>query len=84
MLVGLDINSFIPYPYNIDHGKHIKKFVKLSKTSYIKFPAHLFLSDYFGFLVECQIEIKSAVRKDESYFLVKIIQLDLDREIALM
>ena len=69
-LVGTDLNSIIPYPYNIGHNGTLIRYAQFCNTSQLRFPGSLFLKTEKGFLVEFNFKITCVSSNHCIFYLV--------------
>ncbi|CAG9317131.1 unnamed protein product [Blepharisma stoltei] len=75
--------NFIPQPYDQLHEKWMKNFLHSSNTIEV-YNDWLFLQDYKGFLIECNIMIKATAFHNSAYYLISFEQVAAKREMALI
>lgn len=83
-IIGTSISSLVPYPFNINHDNHMKRFLLNCTNPEIKLPLSLFLQNDNGFLIECLIQIKCTALDGDPFFIVLLRKQSLHREIAVL
>jgi hypothetical protein len=83
-IVGNSISSYVPYPFNINHDYHMKKYIFSCVTPEIPLPLGLFLQTESGFLIECFVEVKCTALEKNPFFIVLMRERRSDREIAIL
>ena len=69
-LIGSDLNSLIPYPYNIGHNNTLIRYSQFCTNSQLRFPGSLFLKTEKGFLVEFNFKITCVSSNHCIFYLV--------------
>lgn len=69
-LIGTDLNTIIPYPYNIGHNATLIRYAQFCNTSQLRFPGSLFLKTEKGFLVEFNFKITCVSSNHCIFYLV--------------
>ena len=83
-IIGNSISSYIPYPFNINHNFHMKKYILCCETADIPLPLGLFLQNDSGFLIECFVQVKCTALEKNPFFIVLMRERRSDREIAIL
>lgn len=83
-IIGSNLNTLIPSPYNINHNRIIQKYASECTTSSVKFPGSLFIQTERGYLVECYMKITCASLYDNIFYLVVVQKIKNKREAALI
>ena len=83
-LIGSDLSSFVPYPFNRNHNQAMQRFLDTCYDTEIKLPISLFLQNPSGYLVECYIMIKCTAEKASPFFIVLAKKRRSSRQIALI
>lgn len=84
------INSFclqqlIPKPYDKNHNLKLLKFVETSKSNTIFPSIPLFLSNHYGFLLECYLSVECIGHESETNFFSTVEPIiNTKREVALI
>lgn len=84
LLIGSDLNNFIPPPYNRNHRKAMEHFVANCRHTTIELPFNLFVYTRFGFLKDCSLVAKITAVNSFPIFLVVLIDRPVTKEIALL
>ena len=69
-LIGSDLNSLIPYPFNIGHNNTLIRYSQFCNNSQLRFPGSLFLKTEKGFLVEFNLKITCVSSNHCIFYLV--------------
>ena len=83
-LIGSELSTFIPYPFNINHEKAMQRYLQNCFNTNIELPYLLFLQNKEGYMVECAIKVKCSAIETEPFFSVLLKRKPYTREIALM
>ena len=83
-IIGNSISSYIPYPFNINHNYHMKKYILCCETADIPLPLGLFLQNDSGFLIECFVQVKCTALEKNPFFIVIMRERRSNREIAIL
>ena len=69
-LIGTDLNSLIPYPYNINHNLTLTRYSKFCTSSHLRFPGSLFLKTEKNYLNEFHFKISCVSLSNKIFYLV--------------
>ena len=83
-IIGNSISSYVPYPFNINHDNHMKKYILSCETADIPLPLGLFLQNESGFLIECFLQVKCTALEKNPFFIVLMRERRSDREVAIL
>ena len=83
-IIGSSLNSYIPYPFDRNHEKHMKKYLSCCSNSEIKLPLNLFMQTHIGYLVECDIQVRCTALEGSAFFLILMREKNNKREIAII
>ena len=83
-IIGSSLNSYVPYPFNHNHDSHMKKYLACCSNSDIKLPLNLFIQTQFGYLVECDIQIRCTALDSSPFFIVLMKERSYKREIGII
>ena len=83
-IIGNSISAYVPYPFNINHESHMKRYLLYCTNPEIKLPLNLFLQNQSGFLIECLIQVKCTALDGFPFFIVLMKKHKAVREIAIL
>jgi PAS domain-containing protein len=84
VIVGNDLDDFIPPPANRNHVKKMLNFVNNSKHTHVDLPFNVFIYGGNKFLRDCRIIVRLTALEAHPVFVVSVIDLPNTREVAIV
>mmetsp|Transcript_23822 Transcript_23822/g.42177 ORF Transcript_23822/g.42177 Transcript_23822/m.42177 type:complete len:1382 (-) Transcript_23822:30-4175(-) len=84
LLLGRNINDFIPKPASIGHTEKMQAFVSNCNKTTIKMPFNSFFLDSTGYLMSCSLVIKLTSLAKKPVFLVSLLERPKKNELAIL
>ena len=83
-LIGSELNSIIPYPYNIGHNATLIRYAKHCTNSRLRFPGTLFLKTEKNYLIEFHFKISCVSLTNSVFYLVVAKEIENEQIIVLL
>jgi PAS domain-containing protein len=84
MLIGTDLNDYIPPPVNNGHASKMFRFASNCKSTNVELPFNVFVYNANKYLKDCRIIVRLTAVESHPVFVVFIVNLPSSREVAIV